>query len=343
MSPRSMPAIRPAKAASAPSSSRRSPPLGGDERRRRDLVGRSAQRPVGQQRLAERDVEVDGSGRSRDAPSPRRARQPSARARRVAGSPSKQRQLGEPLGMPAEDAVLVDGLRRAAVPQLGRPVGGEDDERHARQYDASTTAGSKLRRPPSRRSRATATGRRGGPRQAEREEPGRPLVEQHADAEPGCARSASASGVDREPGHTTASRTPGRDQLRRRRRAARGVAHRRLTPRPPGSRAPTITARSFIRDSSHSRGRVRVGDDPAAGEQRGPRAGRRCRSAGRPQLAVAVRAEPADRARVPAAIEALVLLDHRQRDVARLRRRRPGSGGGDRPAPGGRAPRAGCR
>ncbi len=100
---------------------------------------------------------------------------------RVASAPVEQRQLREPLrGSPVEMR-LVDRLRRTAIPQLRRPVGGEHDQRHprelrldhrGRELDHGRPRGREQHHRPAR-----------GPRHPEREEARRPLVVQHPDPE----------------------------------------------------------------------------------------------------------------------------------------------------------------
>src|SRR5262245_8992161 len=72
-------------------------------------------------------------------------------------------------------------------------------------------------------------------------------------------------------------------------------------------------------------GRVGVGDDPAAGEEMSLAVAYQRRAQADADLAVLRGVHPADRARVPAAIDALELVDQLQRTIARLaadRRRR---------------------
>ena len=89
------------------------------------------QRPVGHERLAQREVQVDRAGAAVD-------RGPERAARELAQPPQPLRRGGvrvdleEPLGGAAVELDLVDRLPGAEVAQLGRAVGGEDDQRHAR-------------------------------------------------------------------------------------------------------------------------------------------------------------------------------------------------------------------
>ena len=126
-------------------------------------------------------------------------------------------------------------------------------------------------------------------------------------------RSASASGVERDPGQTTASRTPAAtsSSTKARRPAASLIA------RPPGcpgrDHRPQLDPRLLPLEV-----RVGVGDDAAAGEQRRVRPVHDPAAERHAQLAVAVGAQPADGPGVPAPVEALVLVDQRERHVARL-------------------------
>ena len=95
--------------------------------------------------------------------------------------PVEQRQVDRPAHMDAEDPDLVDRLRRPAIAQLGRPVGGQQDERDARQRrldDGGQEVGDG--RPGGHDDRDRPARRAG---KTEREEPGRPLVEQDPHAE----------------------------------------------------------------------------------------------------------------------------------------------------------------
>ncbi len=163
----------------------------GDRRRRLLAVGGSAaghpaarregpERAVGHQRLAERDVEVDGPGRAGDR---RRHRPGSDRAdvARRHGLTVEERQLGEPLRMGPEEVHLVDGLGGPPVAQLGRPVRGQEDQGHPaerRLDDRGQEIG-----------RGGARGREDGHgparclRHAQGEEARASLVEQHTDGD----------------------------------------------------------------------------------------------------------------------------------------------------------------
>ena len=154
----------------------------------------------------------------------------------VAGGPVEQRQLRVPLrGAPVE-VRLVDRLRRAAVPELRRPVGGEHHQRHAgelrldhgrRELDHGRAGRRQQDHGPPRR-----------PGHAQREEARPPARRSRTRTRrPGAVRSASARGVDREPGQTTASRTPAAtsSSTKARRPAASLIAR---PPGCPGRRSP---------------------------------------------------------------------------------------------------------
>ena len=190
-----------------------------DRRRRRAPVARRSPRRTGaprwlrpirrpaaapsagsrDERLTERDVEVDRAGRrarrDRDRPTDHR---PDVAARlRLA---VEQRQVDRPAHLRAEDPDLVDRLRRAPLAQLGRPIGGQHHERDPRQRrldDGRQQVGDG--RPGGHDDRDRAARRAG---QAEREEPGCPLVEHDPDA----------SGPDAlvRRGRAASSATPGR-------------------------------------------------------------------------------------------------------------------------------------
>ena len=115
-------------------------------------------------------------GCDRDRASDGRAHVP-ARVRH----PIEQRQVTGPAHVAAEDPDLVDRLRRAPVPQLGRAVGGQHNERHPcerRLDDGRQEVGD--RRPGRHDDRDRPTR---GAGKTQREVPGGPLVEQHADPE----------------------------------------------------------------------------------------------------------------------------------------------------------------
>ena len=178
------------------------------------------------------------------------------------GRPVEQRQLGRPADVAAEDPDLVDGLRRASVAQLGRPVGGQQDERDARQRRLDD-GGQQLRDGrPGRHDDGDRPARRAG--ETQREEPGRALVEQHADAQARVGargereRRRPRSGADDDVGHARRRPAPGRSRGARARRSRRvlALAAERRDHRP--QLEPRLVP--FAR-------RIRVGDDPAAGEQ----------------------------------------------------------------------------
>ena len=98
-------------------SSRRAPAV--DPGRERSLDPLAADSgPSGQQRLAERHVEMHGTRGSGERRRDRATRQRPhvRRGRRIA---VEQRQLREPLRLPPVEVVLVDRLRRSPVAQLG--------------------------------------------------------------------------------------------------------------------------------------------------------------------------------------------------------------------------------
>ena len=117
--------------------------------------------------------------------------------------------VGEPPDRPPVEVVLVDGLGRAHVAQLGWPVGGADQQRHPGQvglHHRGVQLGG----------RRAAGGQHhggspGGQAEPERGEAGRALVEPDVDGQARMRRPGpTASGVDRDPGHTTAWDTPPR-------------------------------------------------------------------------------------------------------------------------------------
>jgi len=146
-------------------------------------------REVGDERLAERDVEVHGTAIT--AEGPRGGREGAAHHRappppsRVAGNRQdlRRRQVGVETGGRTEDARLRRGLVRAGAAHLVRPVRRQHDERDP------GVVGLEHRREEVGHGRA----RRGddgdrcaaGPlRQPEGEEPGGTLVDPHVEAEP---------------------------------------------------------------------------------------------------------------------------------------------------------------
>ena len=206
-----MAAVNGARGRQAPAA-RRSPSIGAERR------------PIGSERLAERDVELDRPGGPGRARSRRRVPRPTGRGASVAGSPSSSGSSAYHLRAGRTGPVLVDGLRRAAIAQLGRPVGGQHDQRDPRLA---------MPRPPPGAKFATAV-----PDVTSRTT-GRPLVRGHARARRSRptarragrgrgrrvrARSARASGVERDPGQTTASRTPAAASSSTKARRRRGVA-----------------------------------------------------------------------------------------------------------------------
>ena len=259
--------------------------------------------------------------------------------RRVSGCAVEQRQVDRPADLPAEDARLVDRLRRAAVAQLGRPVGGQQDERDARQRrlddgrqqlgDGRPGRDDDRDRPPR------------GASQTQREEPRRRSSSRTRTRSPGWARDGQRErrrarpGTDDDVGHPARRPAPGRSP------EARATS---VTGRPPATPpSAAVIVRSLSRDSSHSR----AGSESATIPQPANRTASRPRTSAQRSATISSPSpsapEPADRARIPAAIEAFVLGDERERDVARLaadRRRRVEEPGERRAA---RPPRAASR
>ena len=160
------------------------------------------------QRLAERQVQVHRAGAA-PRPRPGAARLRQAWRDRLVGDAG----VVEPAHGAAVEVGLVDGLRGADVAQLGRPVGGADEQRHAGLVglDDGGVEVRRRRAAGAQRHRRRRAGRRCRQAEPERHERGAPLVVVHVDADARSSRSrASASGVDRLPGATTASVTPAR-------------------------------------------------------------------------------------------------------------------------------------
>ena len=147
-------------------------------------------------------------------------------------------------------------------------------------------------------------------------------------------RAASASGVERDPGQTMTSVTPASTSSWAIAAEREDVGHRSSSASPPSAASHRPQLEPGLLPFPAGLG---VRDDPAAREQGRRRPGHEAAAKGDHQLAVAVGAEPADRAGVPAAIEALVLGDESRARRRAARRRPPASGGAARRAPAGPA------
>ena len=228
--------------------------------------------------------------------------------------PVEERQLGEPLARGSRTGApgRSPGARRGRAAPAGRSA--VSTTSGTRPSVASTTAGSRFAAAVPEVT-TIATGRRAARARPSAKKPALRSSSRTRTEIPGWARSARASGVDREPGQTTASRKAAADQLVDEGAEGHEVGHRPSSSSRPRAEA---TGRSLIRDSSHSRRRIGVGDDPAAREERGLPAGHEPAAERDHQLAVAVGAQPADRPGVPAALEALVLGDQVEGQLARL-------------------------
>ena len=134
---------------------------------------------LGKERLAKREVEMDGALRRapclRGGPSSQGCRVVEHRAG-ILGGPN----LHEPAHLVSEEPYLIDRLRRAGVAKLGRPVGGGEDERDARR-GCLDDRGEEISGGAARRAHERDRPTRGF-REAQREKSGGALVE--ADAGP---------------------------------------------------------------------------------------------------------------------------------------------------------------
>ena len=153
-----------------------------------------------------------------------------------------QGKLGEPLRVAAVEMVLVDRLRRAAIPQLRRPIRGENHERHPAQRRLHDGR------------REVDRGRAGGPEEdggsprragdAESEEPGRTLVDQDADSDAvvGAKRERQRRGAGTGTDDRVANPGPGQLLDERAQLARPAATALRLVSRAHGS-APALMAR----------------------------------------------------------------------------------------------------
>ena len=172
-----------------------------------DRTARRQRAGLPDERLAERQVEVHRAGRPA-ASNARRASERHVAAPAVVGHAG----IVEPAhGRPVQPG-LVDRLRRADVAQLGRPVGRHDEHRARRTArPRRRPAGSW---PPPCRSCTAAPPARPAKPDAEGDERRRPARRgRRARPVRRAPSSASAIGVLRDPGATTAWRTPRRDPL----------------------------------------------------------------------------------------------------------------------------------
>ena len=164
---------------------------------------------VGHERLAQREVQVHRA-RAAVERGPERAAgelaQPAhaRRRRRVVVD------LEEPLGGAAVELDLVDRLPGADLAQLGRAVGGEHEQRHARlvRLDHRGRVVGRRGARACRRARPGTPGRLGQPEREEARRSARRCATSRAAA--ARARATSTSGVEREPGEVHASRRPQR-------------------------------------------------------------------------------------------------------------------------------------
>ncbi len=83
------------------------------------------------QRIAKRQVQMNGA-RRRPPGLRGRATRELARVAQLQRSRLRHRRFGKPTHVTSVEAHLVDGLARTPLAKLGRPIGGEDDERHPR-------------------------------------------------------------------------------------------------------------------------------------------------------------------------------------------------------------------
>ncbi len=219
------------------------------ERARRLAVkgGTGSQVPVRDERLAEREVEVDctsGTGQRHGDGAARHGADVSSRRR----SPVEQREIHAPFHVRPEQAHLVDALRSAAVTELRGPIGREEQQRHAAERRLDRGRQEVRGRRPRRDEDTGHPPRR--PCQAQREEPGRPLVEQDPDRELRMGPQRERKRRRARPRAHDDVPHAGPDQLVDECAQGDGVRHERGS----GSRPRADeTGRSFIRDSSHSR------------------------------------------------------------------------------------------
>ncbi len=149
---------------------------------RERVSGGDISRPrLGPERIAPGQVQVHRPApaeRLRDCPAGDRAVVQQAIVVRIVAA-----DFAEPAHGGAVEADLVDRLPRADAAQLRRPIGSEGDQRHARQVglgDRRVQVGSGGAARAGERH-----GRTGGKRGAEPDEPGRALVEDDLDLDPG--------------------------------------------------------------------------------------------------------------------------------------------------------------
>ena len=313
--------VRPSSAASSATSSSSSdgPPGDGRGERRRDgrrdapaRGRRRDERRIGEQRLPERDVELDRRRRARPRPSRRRDRRASGRgprspdrrrtaaARRTTSPPGRRAAPGR------SSAARRGRAARAAGPRVSTTSG-------TRDCSASITAGwNSATAVPDVASRTT--GRPLVPGDAEREEARRALVEEHADPEPGRRPQREGERRRARPGADDRVGDAGRDELGGEGAQEPGVAHASSS----GIPSAEITACSLIRDSSHSRSGSESATIPQpANSVARVRSTIPHRSATHSSPSPSAPSHPIGPG-VPAPVEALVLVDERQGDVARV-------------------------
>ena len=318
----------------------------GDDRRERPAPSRLAssapKRPEvsgRDERLTEPDVEVDRAGRAAarrrdrpaDRPTGRAAASPAPRRATAARSTSER---GRRRSAPGRWSA---GRLGRAARAAGRPSGARADARQRRLDDRRQQFRDGGPRRHDDRDRPPR-----GAGQTEREEPGRALVEQHADAQTRVgARRRGPAAWSASPGRRRRRVTPALTSSWAIAAQREDVRHGRVLRR--RRRAPAIIVRSLSRDSSHSRAGSESATIPQPANSVASRPGDEAAAERDHQLAVAIGAEPADRAGVPAAIEVLVLGDEAERDVARRRRRPRASGAAGRPGRAARPRRAASR
>ena len=209
-------------------------------------------------------------------------------------------QLAEPAHRRPVQLQLVDRLAGAAAAQLGRAVGRDHDQRHARlarlgDGRVEVRARRAGRRQHDRRAaRSAARCRARRSRRSARRRGSRPGSRARC-------HSASASGAERDPGDTQACSTPGPRELLDERRGKRGVAVRGVHAGRNASRARSAGSRARPRRSRpRGPGRPGGGGCPSAtAHSRAAIVSANSRDVARPCAKPAVRRSPAPRARRP--------------------------------------------